>query len=172
MKTTTRATCSCVLLLAGWVFCCGQSAGQPIEATLCDLYQHPEQYAGKIIKVRGGSVGDLHIEDIMHDSHAEPCSAHMRIVVVFPDQVRPAPGYQLVQDESYKELVEALHRPGPIHIDATYEGRFDAAFAWRDHERIRVGEYAGKGYGKKHEYDGRIVLHQVYDVWAKLVPRR
>jgi hypothetical protein len=27
-----------------------------------------------------------------------------------------------------------------MHIDATYEGRFDAAFAWRDHKRIRVGD--------------------------------
>jgi len=96
----------------------------------------------------------------------------MRIIVVFPDQVKPAPDFQLVQDESYKKLAEALHYPGPIHIDATYEGRLDAAFAWRDHKRIRLGQYGGKGYGKKHEYDGRIVLHQVSDVWAKPLPRR
>jgi len=72
----------------------------------------------------------------------------MRIIVVFPDQVKPAPDFQLVQDESYKKLAEALHYPGPIHIDATYEGRLDAAFAWRDHKRIRLGQYGGKVTGR------------------------
>jgi hypothetical protein len=171
MKTIMRAACGCVLLLAGCGFCWGQDDAKPVEATLCDLYQHPEQYAGKMIKVRGGSVGELRIEDILHDSHAERCPTYTRIVVVFPDQVKPAPGFEQVRDESYKKLEKALHYAGPIHIDATYEGRFDAAFAWRDHKRIRVGQYAGKGYGKKHEYDGRIVLHQVSDVWAKPLPR-
>jgi len=69
-------------------------------------------------------------------------------------------------------LEDALHHRGPIHIDATYEGRFDAAFAWRDHKRVRVGPDGENGYGKKHEYDARIVLRQVSDVWAKPVPRR
>jgi hypothetical protein len=55
---------------------------------------------------------------------------------------------------------------------ALYEGRFDAAFAWRDHKRVKVDQDAEKGYGKKHEYDARIVLHQVSDVWAKPLPRR
>jgi len=96
----------------------------------------------------------------------------MRILVVFPDQVKPSPGFQIVQDESYKKLVDALHYSGPIHIDATYEGRLDAAFAWRDHKRIKVGQNAGNGYGEKHEYDGRIVLRQVSDVWAMPLPHK
>lgn len=145
----------------------------PVEVTLCDLYQHPEKHAGRMIKVRGGSVGgDLRIEDILHDSHSEPCPTYMRIVVVFPDQVKPTPRFHLVRDESYKKLEEALHYPGPIHIDATFEGRFDAAFVWRDHKRVRVGPDEEKGYGKKHEYDGRIALRQVSDVWAKPIPRK
>jgi len=172
MRAMMRATSCCLLLLTGCGVCWSRDATNPVEATLCDLYQHPEQYAGKMIKVRGGSVGELHIEDTLHDSHAETCPAYMRIIVVFPDQVRPAPGFQLVQDESYKKLSEALHYPGPIHIDATYEGRFDPVFFWCDHKRIRVGQNNENGYGKKHEYDGRIVLHQVSDVWAKPLPRR
>jgi len=172
MKAIARVTCVCFLLLTGGGVCWGQEASKPVEATLCELYQNPEQYAGKMIKVRGGSVGGLHIEDLLHDSHAEPCPAYMRIIVVFPDQVKPAPGFQLVQDESYKKLAEALHYPGPMHIDATYEGRFDAAFTWRDHKRIRVGQGNEGGYGKKHEYDARIVLRQVSDVWAKPLPRK
>src|SRR5437870_2942843 len=41
--------------------CCtadGQANIQPVEATLCDLYQHPDQYAGKIVKVRGTIAGN------------------------------------------------------------------------------------------------------------------
>jgi hypothetical protein len=94
------------------------------------------------------------------------------VIVVLPDQVKPAPDFQLVRDESYKKLQQALHDSVPIRIDATYEGRFDGAFVWRDRQRIRVGQDEVKGYGKKHEYDARIVLRQVSDVWAMPIPRR
>ena len=33
-----------------------------------------DQYAGKMIKVRGGFV-KLRVEDLLHDSHSEPCPA-------------------------------------------------------------------------------------------------
>lgn len=164
MKITTLAICLCALF---------QDATKPIEVSLCDLYQHPEQYADKMVKVRGGSVSDLSIENVLHDAPAEPCSTYMRLVVVFPDQIKPAPAFQIVQDDSYKKLVESLHYRGPIHIDATYEGRFDPVFVWRDHKHIRVSQDAKeKGCGRKHEYDGRIVLHQVSDVWVKPLPPR
>jgi hypothetical protein len=172
MKTIIRVACGCVLFLAPCGFGSGQDTAKPLEATLCDLYQHPEQYTGRMVRVRGGSVGDLRIDNILHDSHAETCPAYMRLVVVFPDQIKPAPAFELVRDESYKGLEEALYSPGPVHIDATYEGRFDAAFLWRDHKRIKVGQEDVKGYGNKHEYDGRIVLHQVSDVWTMRLPRR
>jgi hypothetical protein len=170
MKKLMQAMCCCVFLLTG--FCWGQEGMKPVEVTMCDLFQHPEQYAGKMVRVRAGSVGDLRLENILHDSPSEACPAYMRLIVVFPDQVKPAPAFQLVRDESLKELEEALHRGGAIHIDATYEGRFDAAFVWKDHKRIRISRDEEKGYGKKHEYDGRIVLHQVADIWAKPLPRR
>jgi hypothetical protein len=96
----------------------------------------------------------------------------MSVIVVFPIQVKPSPDFELVQDESFRELEQALHRPGPTHIDATYEGRFDAAFYHRDGKRIRVGQGTGRGYGKGHRYDGRIVLRRVYDVTATPLPRR
>lgn len=172
MNTKMRAIWSCAFLVIACGFCWGQDAVRPIDTSLCELYQHPEDYAGKMIKVRAGSVGSLHIENTLHDSPAKPCSAYMRLVVVFPEQVKPAPGFQVVRDESYKKVVEALHIPGPTHIDATYEGRFDPVFVWRDHKRIRVGQGSEKGYGKKHEYDGRIVLRQVSDVWAKRLPQK
>ncbi len=170
MKNLMQAMCGCVLLLTG--FCWRQEEVKPVEVTLCDLYQHPEQYAGKMVKVRAGSVGDLRLDNILHDSPAEPCPTYMRLIVTLPDQVKPAPPFQLVRDKSFKALAEALHRGGAIHIDATYEGRFDAVFVWRDHKRIKISQDEEKGYGKKHEYDGRIVLHQVSDVWAKPLPRK
>jgi|SRR5450432_1114828 len=167
-----RTACACILLLIGCGFVRGQDGVTSTEATLCDLYQFPEQYAGKIIKVRGGSVSGLAIDDSRHDSQPAVCPAYMRIVVVVPDQVRPSPTFDLVRDDSYRKLHDALHYGGAIHIDATYEGRFDALFAWRDHKRIRVGDSTEEGFGKRHEYDGRIVLRQVSDVWAKPLPRR
>lgn len=172
MKTILGAVFGCVLLLVHSGFCWGQGAAKPVEVTLCDLYQHPDQYHGKMVKVRGSSVDNLHLEDMLPDSPSQSCPDYMRLVVVFPNQVRPAPGFQLVEDEAFKKLAEALRFLGPIHIDATYEGRFDPVFVWRDHKRIRVGEGNENGYGKKHEYDGRIVLRQVSDVWAKPLPRK
>jgi len=91
MKTIMRATYGYVLLLTGGGCCWGQNAPKPVEATLCDLYHYPEQYVGQMVKVRGGAISELRIEDILHDSHAEPCPTYMRIVVVFPDQVNPRP---------------------------------------------------------------------------------
>ena len=169
MRTPMRAARGFILLLAGCSPGWGQNVGKPIEATLCDLYQRPEQYAGSMIRVRAGSVGgELRLEDILHDSPVEPCRAYMHIVAVFPDQVKPAPGFQIVQDESYKKLVEALHYPGPIHIDATYEGRFDSVIVMHDGKR----EKTGKGYGKGHRYDGRIVLQKISNVQASPIPHR
>jgi len=96
----------------------------------------------------------------------------MRLIVVFPDQVKPAPGFDLVKDKSFKEFEDALYHPRPIDIGATFEGRFDAAFYWKNHKRIAVGQAQVKGYGKKHDYDGQIVLHQVSDIVAKPLPRK
>ncbi|HET9182943.1 MAG TPA: hypothetical protein VFP59_12475 [Candidatus Angelobacter sp.] len=172
MRLIMRAVSCCVLLVTGCVLCWGQNSVNPVEVALCNLYQHPKEYAGKMVRVRGSSVSDLHIQDTLHDSPAVSCPAYMRIVVVFPDQVKHAPGFQLIRDDSYKKLYEALHSKGPIHIDATYEGRFDPVFVWREHKRIKVAEGNETGYGKRHEYDGRIVLRQVSDVWAKPLPRK
>jgi len=160
-----------LFMMASWPSCWGQD-GTTIGVSLCDLYQRPEQYAGKMIRVRGGSVSSLDIEDSLHDSQPEQCPAYMHIIVVFPDQVKPTPAFTLVRDNSYEKLHKALHYHGPIHIDATYEGRFDAAFVWHDRKRIRLSQDSEKGYGKKHNCDGRIVLRRVSDVWADPLLRK
>jgi hypothetical protein len=169
MEMLMRVMYGCVLLSAGCLYGWGQDDARPINATLCDLYQHPEQYAGKMVKVRGTVAGN----DLWIDEFAEkPCPTHMRLIVVFPDQVKPTPGFDLVRDKSFNEFEDALYHARPIHIEATFEGRLDAAFYWRDHKRTAVGQNQVNGYGKKHEYDGQIVLHQVFDVVAKPLPRK
>ena len=167
-----RMASACLLLLCSCASCYGQHATNSAEITLCDLYQRPELYAGKTIKVRGGSVSSLALENLLHDSQPVTCSAYMRIVVVLPDEVKPVPDFQLIRDDSYRKLQEALHGPGPIRIDATYEGRFDAAFTWRNGKRVRVGQYDGEGFGNKRQYDGWIVLQRVSDVWSYPLPHR
>ncbi|HKM80063.1 MAG TPA: hypothetical protein VJY15_03775 [Candidatus Acidoferrum sp.] len=169
MKTLMCVMFGCAVVLADPAICGGQRVPNPVEVTLCDLYQHPEQYTDKMVKVRGTVAGN----DLWIDAFTEKaCPTHMRLIVVFPDQVNPAPSFDLVRDKSFKELEDALYQPRPIHIDATFEGRFDAAFYWRDQKRIAVGRSQVKGYGKKHDYDGQIVLHQVSAVVVKSLPRK
>jgi hypothetical protein len=129
----------------------------PTKATLCELYQHPEQFAGKIVSVRASVAGnDLWIDTF----EQKACSSWMNVVVVLPEQVKPAPGFSLLHDDSLTTLLKSV-RQGK-GVQATFEGRFDAAFIWRDHKRIPVG--TDPGYGKKNRYGGRIVLQRVSDV--------
>jgi hypothetical protein len=165
MKPIRWATYVCLLILAACVFSRGQADTQSSEVTLCELYQHPEQYAGKMVKVRGRVAGnDIWIDDFTQ----QPCSSWLRVMVVFPSQVVPAPNFDLVHDDSFKEFQGALYRPRPIHIEATFEGRFDSIVSMQAGKRTRVGQ----GYGKNHNYDGRVVLHRVSDVVAKPLPRK
>jgi hypothetical protein len=169
MKSLMRLMLACLFAVGHSAVCQGQRLADPIEATLCDLYHNPEQYTGKMVKVRAAVAGD----DLSIDSFTEkPCPTYMRVIVIFPNRVKPAPGFDLIRDKSFEEFEDALHHDRPIHIDATFEGRFDAAFYWRDHKRIPVGPSDINGFGKNHKYDGRIVLHQVSDVVAKSRPHK
>jgi hypothetical protein len=157
-----------VFLVAG-VTLGSQHDTNVVKTTLCDLYQHPEQYSGRMVEVRATVAGN----DMWIDTFTTvPCPAYLRVIVVFPDRVRPMPGFKLVRDKSFKEFEEAFYAPRPNHIDATFEGRFDAAFVWRDHKRVKIGSDTEQGYGKKHRYDAQIVLHQVSDVTFIGLPRK
>jgi hypothetical protein len=140
----------------------------PLPVTACELYEHPEQYAGRMVEVRANVSGkDLALDDF---SDQKSCSAYMKLHLEFPQEIRPVPNFNLVHDDAYNELFEKLH--GGMNVTATYEGRFDPAFVWNDQKRRRVGESTSDGYGKKHRYDGRIVLRKVSDVLARPMPRR
>jgi hypothetical protein len=150
----------CVLLLALYTAMGrGQTDQQsaPIKTTLCELAEHPEQYTGKMIAAHASEMGkDFWIEDFTKKS----CSAWAQVMVVYPDQIKPAPGFDLVRDDAFNRFFEEVRKGR--NVEATYEGRFDVAYVWRDHKRIDVG--SEKGYGKKHRYGARIVLHQISDV--------
>ena len=129
----------------------------PVHATLCELAEHPEQYAGKMIAVHANEMGkDFWIEDFSNKT----CSAWTQVMVVYPEQVKPSPGFDLIRDDVFDRFFAEM-RKGQ-NVEATYEGRYDVAYVWRDHKRIDVTSQ--KGYGKNHRYGARIVLHRVYDV--------
>lgn len=154
-----------VFLLSFCALSWAQGSTQPIEATLCDLYQHPDQYAGKMVRVRGTIAGN----DMWIDAFTEKaCSSWMSIVVVFPNQVKPAPDFDLVRDDSFTTFEDAMYHSRPIHIEATFEGRFDSVVTVQDGKRTTVG----KGYGKKHQHNGRIALHRVSNVVARPLGRK
>ena len=157
------------MLVTLWV-AIGQGLAQdlvlsPIKVTLCDLAEHPERYAGRMVVVRASEIGpEFGIEDFTNKA----CSSYTPVVVVFPDQVEPTPGFGLVRDEAFNKFFEEV-RKGK-HVEATYEGRFDVAYVWRDHKLIYVG--SGKGYGKNYKYGARIVLHRLSDVVSHSVTNK
>ncbi|MBS1853113.1 MAG: hypothetical protein JST79_19590 [Acidobacteria bacterium] len=145
-----------------------ETLDSPLKVTMCQLYEHPEQYVGKMVEVRVNVSGnDLALDDF---SNQKSCSAYMKLHLELPQKATPAPGFSLVHGDAYNELLGNLHRG--MNVIATFEGRFDPLFVWRDQKRVRIGEGADKGYGKNHRYDGRIVLRKVSDVQARSVPRR
>jgi hypothetical protein len=151
------------------VSCWAQADSTPVKASLCDLYTHPEQFAGKMIEVRASLVGhrDPSVESPA-SSRQEPCSAYMGIVLEFPDKVAPRPPFDLERDAAFQKYQDALQKP--MRIEATLVGRFDPVFVWKDKHRLRVGE--GTGFGKKHSADARFVLRSMADVMTWYMPRR
>ncbi len=56
-----------------------------------------------------------------------------------------------------------------MKVQATFEGRFDAVYTRRNQKRVWVadGGDKSKGFGKKGQYGGRIVLHRVSEILAR-----
>src|SRR5260370_41184255 len=103
MKTSF---CFCVLLLAFYTATGRGHTDQqsaPIKATLWELAEHPEQYAGKMVAVHASEMGkDFWIEDFTNKS----CSAWTQVIVVYPDQVDPAPGFDLIRGDPFNKFSE------------------------------------------------------------------
>ena len=166
MRLLRSVMCASAVLMAICYCAWGQENMRTLEVTLCELYQHPEKHAGKMVKFRATVAGwkELEVETFTR----VPCPSYFMVTVVIPEKVKPAPGFDLVRDDSFKKFQDAFYYQGPIHIDATFEGRFDTVLVAQGEKRVRVG----KGYGKKGDYDARIVLYKVSDVWAMRLPRK
>jgi hypothetical protein len=142
---------------------------EPVEVTLCELYQHPEQYQGRIISVRGTILGYKEIWIETPTSQRVPTRpAYMTILLDAPENIRPKPFFKLEKDEAYRQYENAQSKG--MRIEATLEGRFDPVFTWKEQKRIRVGE--GQGFGKKHRADARIALRRMSDLKTWVLPRR
>jgi hypothetical protein len=110
MGTTTRYQISILLLMAHAVLSHGQidQRSIPLKVSMCDLYEHPDQYAGKTIEVRASVSGtDLSLEDF---SNQKPCSSYMRIDLEFPQDKNTGPNVGLVRDEAFNSFFDKLHQ--------------------------------------------------------------
>jgi len=115
--------------------------------------------------VHAASMGkDFWIEDFTNKA----CSSWTSVIVVYPGQVKPSPGFDLIRDDAFAKFFGDIRKG--MSVEATYEGRFDVSYVWRDHKRVVVG--TEKGYGKKGEYGARIVLHSISEVIARPMPHK
>lgn len=170
MMSASRVCCVLLVLSGaasrGW--CENESVAR--KATLCELAQRPEDYIGKMVEVRASVAGkDLWIDDF---EQKPACSSWMGVIVVLPEQVNPRVDFDAVRDDSFNRLFDE-RRKGK-NVQATFEGRFEAVYTWTNQKQIWIGESKekSKGFGKKGQYGGRIVLHRVSDILARPVPRR
>ncbi len=159
----------CLLLAIRGV---AQAENEPaaVKVTLCDLAQHPEQYAGKMVEARASVAGnDLWIDDF---EQKPACASWMGVILVLPKQVKPKADFDVIRDDAFSQLFDDVRKG--MKVQATFQGRFEPVYTWRNQKQIWIaeGQEKPKGYGKKGQYGGRIVLHRVSDVLARHVPRK
>jgi hypothetical protein len=156
----------CIGLFVLPVFGGAELRASTVKVTLCELYEHPEKYAGTTVVVRASAMSNMSIEDF---AAPKPCAAYMRINVELPGRADAAAGIILVRDGALVEFLEKLHKG--MNVVATFEGRFDPVFVWRDHKRTKIKAQGRRGF-KDDQIDGRIILQRVSDVIGRPRPRR
>jgi hypothetical protein len=131
------------------------SSSQIKEASVCDLVERPQQYAGHTVKFVGDWTRTA--RRILVDDPNGKCGP---ILVELPDDrdVHPRAHFSVVKDSELKRFLESsyvlipsakTHQTGKIR--ATFQGRFDVA-------------RGGKGVGHGNMYDLRLVLQQLSNV--------
>ena len=148
-------------------FCQADCKGEPIKVTLCELAENPDQYIGKRVQVRAFVIGS----DEIWLRDAQTCTCYMGIIAVLTDDTKPRPDFVTKKDESFKKFIDDLNRG--MNVLATFEGRFEAVYTFQDKQQIWINgsKNKKKGFGKKGEYGGRIILHRISDVLSRPVPR-
>ena len=148
-------------------YCQADENRAPIKVTLCELAEKPDLYIGKMVQVKASVAGsnELWLRDI------QTCSCYMRIIAVLTDNVKPRPDFETLKDENFKKFFEDLNKR--MNVLATFEGQFEAVYTWQNKEQIWINgsKKKQKGFGKKGEYGGRIILHRVSDLLSRPIPR-
>ncbi|HKO58855.1 MAG TPA: hypothetical protein VJ276_23510 [Thermoanaerobaculia bacterium] len=161
-NASTWRIVSLALLISGGV----DLRASTVTVTLCDLYEHPEKYAGTTVIVRANATRSMAIEDFGTERR---CSAYMRLKVELPRRAEVAAGVVLKRDEALAEFFEKLRKG--MNVVATFEGRFDPVFVWRDRKRMKIKAESDVG-ATECQTDGRIILQRVSDVVGRPRPRR
>jgi hypothetical protein len=138
----------------------GQETGTAL-VDICDLARHPEEYSGKIVRVRadvnsgwrrqGQLITEFSIGQLFGSTR---CIAHLKVIL--PARVKPEPGFALRQDEEFRKLDEALHTSKVT--TATFQGRFVSG--------------SKKDSGKAQPSAMKLILERVADVKAHSAPSR
>ena len=120
----------------------------------------------------GLTIVDEGRERITEAGRKPACPSWMGVILVLPEQVKPRADFDVVRDDPFNQLFAELRKG--MNVQATFEGRFEAVYTWRNQKQVWIGEgqEKPKGFGKKGRYGGRIVLHCVSDILARPVPRK
>lgn len=131
-------------------------SGEAAVISLCELTKNPDGYTGKIVRVRGwiGGQKDVSLLDV---EPTKDCPPEI-LVIVLPDQAKPKPDFQLVEDEAYRAYSSALKCR--THITGTFEGRFDSVVTVKNGRRVKIG----RGFGHRGRATMRLVLRRVSDL--------
>ena len=125
------------------------------DATVCDLVERPQQYAGQMVRFAGEWTRPP--RRILIDDPTGKCGPILVQMPQNPD-VHPRAHFALVKDSQLEKFLHSdyilipnpqTHRKGKIR--AIFQGRFDVA-------------RQGKGFGHGGMYDLRLVLQQISDV--------
>ncbi len=113
---------------------------QFLKVRMCDLYNDPLRYAGKLVEFRAVAMGrrldDLWIEDF----DGPTCDAYMRIVAVFPEQVTPKPPFSFIGNEAFRRFASSIRGIGSKQ---TLQAVSDPGFVWREKKRSMIADVAG-----------------------------
>jgi hypothetical protein len=131
-------------------------SGEVAMISMCELAKNPDRYTGKTVRVRGwiGGQKDISLLDV---EPTKDCPPEI-LVIVLPNQAKPKPDFQLVEDEAYRAYSSALNRR--TQITGTFEGRFDSAVTLKNGKRVKVR----RGFGHRGRATMRLVLQKVSDL--------
>jgi hypothetical protein len=155
---TGRLVVPGVLALA-LALCCGaQEQRAALSVDICDLVQRPDDYAGKIVRLRAdvNSGWTKPGRPITGFSIKQPFSSvrcHTQLKVVLPESADHTGSVELRRDDAFKTLEQALHTS--MTAAATFQGRFESSATAKS--------------GKARLSGMRLVLEAVSDVDARVV---